>query len=240
MEIPSSDELNNVKKSLELMYEVSRAIASSGSLDEILSFIVLLTAQVMNSKICSLMLYDEKTHELSIQATQSLSQDYRTKPPVKIGEGVSGKAFQFKKPMAVLDVTADKNFKYPEIAKKEGLKSLVSIPMIVQEKPIGVLNCYTTQVHEFTADEVRLLTSIASQAAIAIKNKEYLKQKDEMEEALETRKKVERAKHILMQKHALSENDAHRHLQQQSMNTRRTVKEIAEAIILSQEIAKPI
>lgn len=232
------DELKLKKaKGFDLLYEVSRAISSNRYLEEILFLIVGLTAELMGSKICSLMLLDEQKQELVIKATQSLSEHYRTKPPIKVGESVSGRAVGQKKPITVLDVTQESGYNYPEIARSEGLRSLISVPMMIKNRVIGVLNCYTATEHEFTEDEIRLLVGVANQAAVAIENTNLLAEKIVAVEALETRKRVERAKGILMKRRRISEEEAHRMLQRQSMERHHSLKEIADAIIVSEEIA---
>ncbi len=233
----SQEELKLKKaKGFDLLYEVSRAISSNRYLEEILSLIVGMTAELMGSKICSLMLLDEKKQELVIKATQSLSENYRTKPPIKVGESVSGRAVQKKEPITVLDVTQEAGYKYPGIARAEGLKSLISVPMMVRSRVIGVLNCYTANEHQFTEEEVQLLVGVANQAAVAIENTNLLAEKIAAAETLETRRRVERAKGILMKRQSVNESEAYRMLQKQSMNKRKSLKEIADAVILSDEV----
>ena len=225
-------------KGFDLLYEVSRAITSNRYVEEILLLVVGMTADLMGSKICSLMLLDEEKQELVIKATQSLSEHYRTKPPIKVGESVVGRVVQKKVPITVRDVTRESGYKYPEIAKAEGLRSLVSVPMMIKNRVIGVLNCYTTTEHEFGEEEIQLLVGVANQAALAIENTSLLADKISAVEALEVRKRIERAKGILMKRHRMSEDEAHRALQKQSMEKRHSLKEIADAIILSSELTR--
>ena len=224
-------------KGFVLLYEVSRAITSNRYMEEILFLVVGMTADLMGSKICSLMLLDEEKQELVIKATQSLSEHYRTKLPIKVGESVVGRVVQQKVPLTVRDVTIENGYKYPEIAKAEGLRSLVSVPLMIKNRVIGVLNCYTTTEHEFSEEEIRLLAGVANQAAVAIENTNLLAEKIAAVEALETRKRVERAKGILMKRYSIGENEAYRMLQRQSMDKSHSLKEIAEAVILSEEMA---
>ncbi|MBI4335079.1 MAG: GAF domain-containing protein, partial [Candidatus Omnitrophica bacterium] len=178
---------------LEMLSQVSSAIASNKYLNEILELIVTMTAQTMGSKICSLMLLDEKEHELIIVATQSLSEAYRNKPPIKVGQSISGRAVKEKRPITVLDVTKEKGYMYPEVAKKEKLISLLSVPMMVKDRVIGVINSYTSKEHKFRDDEVKVLQAVANQAAVTIENTNLFDKAKAMEEALETRKALERA-----------------------------------------------
>lgn len=221
---------------IETLYQVSEAIVSNRYIEEILHLIVTMTAEMMNSKICSIMLLDEKKNELEIKATQSLSEEYRSKPNLKVGQSISGLAVKEKRPITVLDVTKEPLYMYPGLAKKEGLTSMLSVPMMIKDRVIGVINSYTSKPHKFTREEIKILQAVANQAAVAMENTKLLDKTTAMEEALQTRKSVERAKGILMKQYQVSEDEAFKLIQKQSMNTRRSMREIAEAIVLASEI----
>lgn len=227
---------NKKTKQIEALARMSQSIAQGIYLREILQLIVTMTAEMMGSKICSLMLLDEKGRDLRIEATQSLSEEYRSKPPVPARTSVSGRAIFEKHPIIVPDVTQDPQYTYPDIARKENLKSLVVVPMMIKGKPIGVLNCYSAQVQEFKDDEVQLLQAVANQSAVAIEHTRAIEKALAAEEALETRKVIERAKGILMRQQGLSEEASFRLIQRQAMDRRKTMKEVAEALILSEEM----
>ncbi|MEI8175444.1 MAG: GAF and ANTAR domain-containing protein [Candidatus Omnitrophota bacterium] len=221
---------------IEVLTTISKAITSDLYLDDILKLIVTVTAKVMDSKICSLMLLDEEKNELVIRTTQSVSESYNKKPNIKIGDGVAGTVFKENKPRAIMNVRKDPLYINKEIAANEKLCSLLSVPLDINNKPIGVLNLYTSKPHRFTDTEIKILTAVANQAAIAIKNAELITKTKIIQEELESRKVIERAKDILMQESELSGEEAFRRIQKQSMNTRRTMREIAEAIILAREL----
>ncbi len=223
---------------IKALSKISKAIASDLYLEDILRLIVAVTAQVMGSNICSLMLIDEKSGELVIRATQSVSEDYNKKTPLRLGEGIAGKVAKENKPMVIKDVTKEKEYKYGNIAKKEGLCSLLSIPLAVKGKVIGVINCYTPSPHNFTETEIDILTSIANQAAVAIENTELMVSSRVIQEELEARKRIERAKGILMKEEGLTEEEAYFKLQKFSMDRRKTMREVAEAVILASEMKK--
>jgi len=225
-------------KKFAALSDVSKTVASDMYLEEILSLLMRITADLMNSKICSLMLYDEKTQELVLRATQSLSKDYLNKRNLKVGESVSGRVVKTKKPINVENVQEDELYNFPEIAKKEGLFSLLSVPLVYKGKVIGVLNSYKDHIHQFTKEETDLLSSVANQAAVAIQNTSLMSDKKTLEEKLETRKVVEKAKGILMKLLAVDENEAYRLIQKQSMDKRKSMREIANAIIISRELKK--
>ena len=225
-------------KRLEAISKVSRTITSNLYLEDILKLIVTVTAEIMNSKICSLSLVDEKTKTLVLKATQSMSESYNKKPPLRIGEGIAGKAALENKPQAVYDISKESEYKYKDIAKKENLRSLLSVPLSVKGRVIGVLNNYTSKPHRFTKEEIDILTSVANQAAIVIENAELMVKTKVIQEELETRKSVEKAKGILMREQNLSEEEAFKKIQRQSMDTRRSMREIAEAILLIDSMKK--
>ena len=192
------------------LVKVSQTITSEHYLDEILNLIVLVTSEMLNSKICSILLMDEKKEELVIKAAKSLSEGYVKKGNVKINSSVSGDVLKTKKSVAIYDVRHEPKFSFKEFAVKEELTSMLAVPMIVKEKAIGVINVYTKLPHHFTDEEVNVLQMVANQAAVAVENTKLMEEAVKAKEALETRKIIERAKGILMRLNNLSEEAAYR------------------------------
>ena len=228
------------EEQIKALSKISKAITSDLYLEDILRLIVTVTAEVLGSNICSLMLIDEKTNELIIRASQSISEEYNKKPPLKVGEGIAGKVAKENKSIVVKDVIKEKEYKHKNIAKKEGLCSLLCVPLAVRGKVIGVINCYTSKPHDFTETEINVLTTIANEAAVAIENTELMVKSRVIQEELENRKRIERAKGILMKEEGLTEEQAYLKLQKYSMDHRKTMREVADAIILSAEIKKKV
>lgn len=224
------------EEKIEALSKISRAITSDLYLEDILGLIVTVTAEVMDSKICSLMLLDKDKKELVIRATQSVSEGYNKKPHIKLGDGVAGLVAKENRPISVLDVKEDERYINRGIAKKEGLCSLLCVPLSVKRKVIGVLNSYTSEPHKFNETETAVLTTVANQAAMTIENTELLVKTKVIQEELETRKAVERAKGILMKDKGLTEEEAFRRIQKYSMNSRKSMREVAEAIIMTHDI----
>jgi len=215
--------------------KVSQSITSQNYLDEILDLIVVVTAEMLNSKICSIMILDPKGKELIIKAAQSLSESYKKKPNVKVNASISGEVIKRRKPIAIYDVRKEKNYSYRDLAVKEHLTSLLSVPMAVKDKAIGIINVYTKDPHIFTEEETDMLQMVANQAAVAIEHTQLIEETLKAKEALETRKIVERAKGILMRLNGLSEDAAYRLIHKKSMDSCRSMKEIAESILLMDE-----
>ena len=227
-------------KKIESLLKISKTITSEVYLEKILKIIVNVTAEAMNSKICSLMLVDEKKKELVIKSTQSVSEEYIKKPNIKLGEGIAGRVAIENKPICVMDVKKDERYINRDIAIKEKLCSLLSVPISIKGKVIGVINCYTSKPHKFTKSEIELLTIVANQTAVAIENYELVNKTKIIQVELETRKYIERAKDILAKELKISHDEAYRKIQKQSMDSRKTMREIAEAIITTHKLRENI
>jgi signal transduction protein with GAF and PtsI domain len=224
---------------IKALMDISRAITSDSFLEDILKLIVMVTAKVMGVEICSLWLIDEgeTPKMIRLKATQSIDPEYVKDRSLNMDEGVVGYVATHNRPLTLMDVLKEPRFKEKELAKKMGLVSMVGVPLHVQEQGvIGVLNCFTAEPHEFSETEVNLLQTVANQAAIAIENTRLLVKTKVIEEELATRKKIERAKEILMVKKNLPADKAFRWLQKKSMDTRKSMREIAEALIISQDL----
>ncbi len=225
------------KDYVEAVSKISEALTSDLYLEDILKLIVTVTANVMKAKICGLWLLDEKENSLTIAATQSMSKEYLKERSLKVGEGIVGFVAKEKKHVAISDISKDPRFKEKELARKEGLISMLSVPMMVKDKVKGVVNCYTTFPYEFTAGDIDLLSTVANQAGVTIENAELLTRVKLLQEELEARKRIEKAKGILILRKNISEEEAYNLMREASMAKRISMKEIAEAIIISEEIS---
>ncbi|MDO9125110.1 MAG: GAF domain-containing protein [Deltaproteobacteria bacterium] len=157
-------------REINALLEISKAIASGLYLEDVLRLIVTVTANVMDSKICSLWILDERDQKLKLKATQSISEEYLKERSLAIGEGVVGHVALHNRPMAIANVLEEPLYKEKELARREGLVSMLSVPMCIKEKVIGVINCYTSYPRTFSKSEEEMLLTVANQAAICIEN----------------------------------------------------------------------
>jgi two-component system, response regulator PdtaR len=229
----------NYEKYIKALSDISSAITSDLYIEEILKLIVMVTAKVTGLEICSLWLVDNTNNQkkIRLKATQAIDPAYVQDRSLDFNEGVVGYVVSNNKPLILKEVITDPRFKEKEMAKKLGLVSMLSVPLQVKkEEVIGVLNCFTAVPHDFTDPEINLITAVANQAAVAIINTELMVKSQVIQEELETRKLVEKAKEIIMSRKKISGNEAFRWIQKQSMNTRKSMRQVAEAIILSDDI----
>ena len=226
-------------KYIKALTDISRAITSDLYLEEILKLIVMVTAKVTGVEICSLWLIDEgqSPRKIRLKATQAIEPEYVKDRSLNMDEGVVGFVATHNQPLILPNVLEEPKFKEKEMARKLGLVSMVSVPLRVKdEKVIGVLNCFTAEPHEFLETEVNLITAVANQAAVAILNTEFMVQTKVIQEELETRKLVERAKEVLMRRRNMTGDEAYRWMQKRSMDSRKSMRSMAEAVLLSDEI----
>lgn len=224
---------------VKALMDISQAITSDLFLEDLFKLIVMVTAKVTGVEICSLWLVDENENPplIKLKATQSFEPEYVKDRVLRLHEGVVGHVLSTQRPYVIDDVKNHDLFKEKEMANSLGLVSMVSIPLQGKEdKVIGVLNCFTNQPHEFSATDINMLSAVASQAAVAIHKTELIIKTKLIERELETRKLIERGKEILMDRRRMNGDEAYRWIQKRSMDTRKSMLEIAEALILSEEL----
>lgn len=224
---------------IKALTDISKAITSELYLEDLLKLVVMVTAQAMGVTICSLWLIDEDENppKIRLKATQAIAPEYVKDRSLDMNEGVVGDVVTRKQPLVIKDVLKNKRFKEKEMARKLGLASMVGVPLkLKDEKVIGVLNCFTSSPYEFSDTEVNLLTAVANQAAVAILNTELMVKTRVIQEELETRKIIERAKEILMKRRGMKIDEAFHWIRKRSMDSRKSIRSVAEAILLSDEM----
>ncbi|PYS48477.1 MAG: hypothetical protein DMG13_25520 [Acidobacteria bacterium] len=223
-------------RKVELLAAVGHTITTEGYLDRILQVISEMVAETFDSPVCSIMIVDEDKQVLSIKAARCSSPEYLQKLPVKIQDSLIGRVVRERQLVAVPDVAAEKTYKYPELARRTGLTSLLSVPLLVGQKVIGTLNIYTHERRSFTSEEIGFAKAVAGQAALAFENARLISETLEMKRTLESRKVIERAKGILQHRRGITEEKAYLDLRNQSRRLQRPMRELAEAIILAEEL----
>jgi GAF domain-containing protein len=152
------------------LYQAALMISSSLELDAVLQSVATSITEAMQVKACVLRLFDTKTGRLRPSAAHGLSSGYLSKGPVDVehslvdGEALSGKT------VIIPDVSVDARFQYKEAAKREGIVSLLCVPLEVHGKAIGVIRVYTAEICTFHDEDTQFLSVLASLAALAIEN----------------------------------------------------------------------
>jgi len=168
---------------LKGLQQVFKAINSSLEVQKVLSLLVKTATTALDIKAAAVRLLDEKRKQMELVAHFGLSDRYVTKGPVEtdksIAEAMTGKT------VIMYDVASDDRAQYPQAAAEEGIRSIISIPINLKGKVIGVLRLYTNQPRDFSEEEIMFMTSLAEQAALALENaRMYQKLKKEHEELM--------------------------------------------------------
>jgi len=223
-------------KKVEILAAVGETITTEGYLDRILQAISEMVAQTFDSPLCSIMIVDEDKQQLVIKAVRSSSPEYLNRMPLRIEDSLIGRVVREGQLVVVEDVVAEQLYRYREIALKAGLRSLLSVPLTTGHGVIGTLNIYLGKRRKFTEEETRFAKAVAGQAALALENARLMAETLEMKQTLEARKIIERAKGILQHRDGLTEEEAYLSMRSESRRHRRSMRGLAEAIILAEEI----
>lgn len=153
---------------LRTLAEVSETLTSPLYLEQILRLLVEMAARVFSAPLCTLMLLDND--ELVLAAAHPDNGHARPRHALRVGHGIPGLAAQSGQPVMSADLASDPRFKTNELADRANVRSLLSVPLRVRDRTLGVVNCYTSRHHKFTQSEVNLLQTLANQTALAIEN----------------------------------------------------------------------
>ncbi len=169
---------------LESLVSVSQTINSTFSLDDALQAIVRETRALLGGRMCSLMMLDSSGEWLELRAHYGAGKEYLSKPRLSAGESFVGIAMRRKKPMQLENVQKSGRYQNASMARKEGLVSLLTVPLLFSGKALGALNLYTGEPHTFADEEVRTLTAYAELSALALEKTRLYDRIVQVEEAL--------------------------------------------------------
>jgi signal transduction protein with GAF and PtsI domain len=157
---------------LRALAQVSEAVTSPEYLGTILDLVTGMAARVMGAAVCSIFLIDESGRYLVLHSAQRTSSPHPglPGPPLLVGEGVIGRVAASGRPAYVRDVGDDPIYRRGELARAEGLVSLLAVPLMVRDRVIGVFNCYTAEERVFSEEQQALLMTLANQTALSIEN----------------------------------------------------------------------
>lgn len=231
---------------VSLLHRISSVVASDRSLDEVLGEIVGLTVQATGCDACLVYLIETATSDIVLRASNVPHPSDLGILSMKIGEGVTGWVAEHKSVVALSsNASADHRFKRFPVLVEDTYEAFASVPLISQGEILGVINVHHREKHNHTQGEIALLTFIGEQMGVAMgraslkeENARLTEETEEMKRQLATRKLVERAKGILQSREGLSEEEAYLRLRNESRRLRRPMKDLAEAIILSEDLSR--
>src|SRR5574340_129694 len=219
-----------------LLHRISSIVSSSLSLDEVLGEVIGLAVQAAACDACLVYLLDQASNELVLRASQLPHAAALGDLRISVGEGVTGWVAEHRSVVALAsDAYKDARFKRFHTLVEDTYEAFVSVPLVSGGDLIGVINVHHRRRHAHSPEEIGLLVFIGEQLGVSISRSLLETEKERLERELETRKLLERAKGIL-QRQGLSEEDAYLRLRNQSRRLRRPMRELAEALILADEM----
>ena len=174
----------------ESLSSVSRTINSTLNLDEALRVITREACELMRARMCSLMMLDESREWLDLRASFGAGAAYIKKPRLSVEESLLGVVARRKKPMQVANVQTSSHYQNIEVARREGLISLLSVPLLFAGQSIGTLNVYTSRLYNFSNEEIKILGALAELSAIAIEKARLYERIVDVEEQLRQNEKL--------------------------------------------------
>jgi len=174
----------------ESLAAVSRAINSTLNLDEALRAITREASELMRARMCSLMMLDGSREWLDLRASHGAGAAYLKRPRLSVEDSFLGVVVRRKKPMQLENVQTSSRYQNVEMARREGLVSLLSVPLLFAGEAIGTLNVYSGQVYHFSNEEIRILGALAELSAIAIEKARLYERIVDVEEQLRQNEKL--------------------------------------------------
>ncbi|MCP5111382.1 MAG: ANTAR domain-containing protein, partial [bacterium] len=166
--------------------------------------------------------------------------------PNKMGEGITGWVAEHRSVVALgANAYRDTRFKRFSALVEDTYEAYLSVPLVTGGELIGVINVHHREPHPHAPDEIALLTFVGEQmggavakAELAVENLRLQEETEEMKRQLETRKLLERAKGILQRQHSITEEEAYLRMRNESRRMRRPMRDLAEAIILAEDLSR--
>ncbi|MGH7954156.1 MAG: GAF domain-containing protein, partial [Limisphaerales bacterium] len=174
----------------ESLASVSRTINSTLNLDEALRAITREACALMQARMCSLTMLDESRKWLDLRASFGAGENYIKKPRLNVEESLLGVVARRKKPLQIENVQTSNRYQNVEVARREGLVSLLSVPLIFAGQSIGTLNVYTGRPYHFSNEEIKILSALAELSAIAIEKARLYERVVDVEEQLRQNEKL--------------------------------------------------
>jgi len=175
---------------LESLVAVGQVINSALHLEDALQRITHEACRLMSARVASLLLLDPTGEWLDLKASTGAGERYVRKPRLSVDESLIGVVVRRRKPLQVANVHTSTRYQNVEVARQEGLVSLLSVPLIHGEQCIGALNVYQSQPHRFSNDEIRMLSALADLSALAIEKARLYERLVDVEEHLRQQEKL--------------------------------------------------
>lgn len=225
------------KSDIDLLHEIGSRLAASDPFHAVLSRVVDFVSTLVQCDSC--FVYVLEDDELVLRASKTPHPDVVDRLKLRVGQGITGWVAEHRTPVAVgSHAFDDPRFKTFNELPEDRYEAFLSVPVLSRGKLVGVINLQHRQPHNHTQREIQLISTMGFLVGAEIETARLEIENSQLSERLETRKVLDRAKGILQRDLGLTEEEAYLTIQRQSRQRRKTKKEIAEAIILTDELRR--
>jgi uroporphyrinogen-III synthase len=234
--------MNEIILSLEdptigFLHHIGSRMAAADPFHEVLGRVVDFVAAVVKCDSCFVYLLDDK--DLVLRASKNPHPEVMDHLKLRVGQGITGWVAEHRQPVAVSShAFQDSRFQFFNELPEDRYEAFLSVPILRRNKLVGVINVQHRQPHDHTQREIQLISTIGFLVGAEIEMARLEEENSQLSEELVSRKVIERGKGILQRDLRLSEEQAYLMLQKQSRQRRLSMREVAEAIILSEEIKR--
>jgi uroporphyrinogen-III synthase len=210
-------------------------MAAEGPFNEVLNEVVECAVAVVTCDSCFVYLLEGD--ELVLRASKNSHPEAIGKLKVKLGQGITGWVAKHRQPVVVARNAAfDPRFQFFNELPEDRFEAFLSVPLLSRGRVVGVINLQNIASHDYSEREISLISTVGFLVGAEIEMARLEKEKSQLADRLELRKLIERAKGILQDDLKISEREAYLMLQRQSQHRRKSMKDIAEAVMLSQAV----
>jgi uroporphyrinogen-III synthase len=236
-EEPAVEKPRSENQTIDFLHEITSRIASADSFHKVLGRIVDFVTTIIPCDSCFIYVLDGE--KLTLRSSKNPHADVVDQLGIRLGQGITGWVAEHREPVALAsNASEDPRFKLFKNLPEDRFEAMLSTPILCASKVVGVINLQHRHTYQHTTNEVRLLSTIGYLVGAEVERARLENENAQLAGRLEARKAVERAKGILQRDMKVGEEEAYRMMQRESRHRRKSMLEIAEAILLGEEIRK--
>jgi uroporphyrinogen-III synthase len=220
---------------VDVLHEIGVRLGTADGFHEVLARVLEFASGLVRCDSC--LIYVLEGDELVLRASKNPHPEVINRLKLRVGQGITGWVAEHHEPVAIPEKAAhDPRFQFFHELPEDSYEAFLSVPLMCRGRVVGVINLQHRQHHAYRRREIRMISAIGFLVGSEIELARLEEANLTLSEQLQTRKIVERAKGILQRDMGLNEEQAYLALQRQSRQKRRPMREIAEAIVLSDEV----
>lgn len=222
---------------INLLHEIGSRLAAADPLHAVLARVVDFVSTLMPCDSC--FVYVLEGDELVLRASKTPRPEVVDRLTLRVGQGITGWVAEHNEPVAVpRRASADPRFQTFNELPEDLYEAFLSVPVLSRGKLVGVINLQHRQPYSYTQREIQLISTVGFLVGAEIETARLEVENSQLSDQLETRKVLDRAKGILQRELGVTEEEAYLAIQRQSRQRRKSKKEIAEAIILGDDLRR--